>query len=228
MQAHTALIFYELVNSLLSAGRVRVNTATFHNDMTTFHSKDDVLTLLIHLGYLAYDFASQEVFIPNYEISGEFKTALQGAGWDTVVKAVDESEQLLRNTWNKREDLVAAALEQMHMETSILTYNDENSLSCVMSLAYYSARIYYTEIRELPTGEGYADIVYLPRKNHLDKPALLIELKWDKSKKGAIEQIKERKYGKALEDYVGKLLLVGINYDKKTKKHECVIEEYHK
>ncbi len=216
------------VIEMLSGGRVRVNTATFHNDMTTFHSKDDVLTLLIHLGYLAYDFASQEVFIPNYEISGEFKTALQGAGWDTVVKAVDESEQLLRNTWNKREDLVAAALEQMHMETSILTYNDENSLSCVMSLAYYSARIYYTEIRELPTGEGYADIVYLPRKNHLDKPALLIELKWDKSKKGAIEQIKERKYGKALEDYVGKLLLVGINYDKKTKKHECVIEEYHK
>ena len=82
---------------MLSGGRVRVNTATFHNDMTTFHSKDDVLTLLIHLGYLAYDFASQEVFIPNYEISEEFKTALQGAGWDAVVKAVDESEQLLRN-----------------------------------------------------------------------------------------------------------------------------------
>lgn len=216
------------VIEMLSGGRVRVNTATFHNDMTTFHSKDDVLTLLIHLGYLAYDFASQEVFIPNYEISGEFKTALQGAGWDAVVKAVDKSEQLLRNTWNKKEDLVAAALKQMHMETSLLTYNDENSLSCIMSLAYYSARIYYTEIRELPTGEGYADIVYLPRKNHLDKPALIIELKWDKSKKGAIEQIKERKYGKALEDYSGNLLLVGINYDRKTKKHECVIEEYRK
>ena len=94
--------------------------------------------------------------------------------------------------------------------------------------AYYSARIYYTEVRELPTGEGYADIVYLPRKNHLDKPALLIELKWDKSIKGAIEQIKERKYGKALGDYSGNLLLVGINYDRKTKKHECVIEEYRK
>ena len=123
---------------------------------------------------------------------------------------------------------MATALKQMHMETSLLTYNDENSLSCIMSLAYYSARIYYTEIRELPTGEGYADIVYLPRKNHLDKPALIIELKWDKSKKGAIEQIKERKYGKALEDYSGNLLLVGINYDRKTKKHECVIEEYRK
>lgn len=216
------------VIEMLSGGGVRINTATFHNDMTTFHSKDDVLTLLVHLGYLAYDFASQEVFIPNYEISGEFKTALQGAGWDDVVKAVDESEQLLRNTWNKRADLVAEALEQMHLETSILAYNDENSLSCVVALAYYSARIYYTEIRELPTGEGYADIVYLPRKNHLDKPAMIVELKWDKSKKGAIRQIKERKYGKALEDYSGNLLLVGINYDRKTKKHECVIEEYEK
>lgn len=213
------------VIEMLAGGRIRVNTGTFHNDMTTFHSRDDVLTLLIHLGYLAYDFENQEVFIPNYEISGEFKTAFQGAGWDAVVKAVDESEQLLRNTWNKRADLVAETLGQMHLTTSILTYNDENSLSCVVALAYYSARIYYTEIRELPTGEGYADIVYLPRKNHLDKPAMIIELKWDKSSKGAIEQIKERKYGKALEEYSGNLLLVGINYDRKTKVHECIIEE---
>lgn len=216
------------VIKMLSGEKIRVNTATFHNDMTTFHSRDDVLTLLIHLGYLAYDSANQEVFIPNYEISGEFKTALQGAGWDAVVKAVDESEQLLRNTWNKRADLVSQALEQMHLETSILAYNDENSLSCVVALAYYSARIYYTEVREMPTGEGYADIVYLPRKNHLDKPAMILELKWNKSAGGAIAQIKDRKYGKALEDYSGNLLLVGINYDKKTKKHECVIEEYSK
>ena len=95
----------------------------------------------------------------------------------------------------------------------------------MISLAYYSARAYYTEIRELPTGKGYADVVYLPRKNHMDKPAMIIELKWDKSAEGAIAQIKDKKYVKALEEYKGNMLLVGVNYDKENKKHQCVIEE---
>ena len=120
---------------------------------------------------------------------------------------------------------VAEGIEEAHFETSILKYNDENSLACVISLAYYSARAYYTEIRELPTGKGYADVVYLPRKNHMDKPAMIIELKWDKSAEGAIAQIKDKKYVKALEEYKGNMLLVGVNYDKENKKHQCVIEE---
>jgi hypothetical protein len=119
---------------------------------------------------------------------------------------------------------VAEAIEEAHFEISILKYNDENSLSCVISLAYYSARIYYTQVRELPTGKGFADIVFLPRKNHLDKPALVVELKWDSSAKGAIAQIKEKKYVKALGEYHGNILLVGVNYDVKTKKHECEME----
>ena len=116
-------------------------------------------------------------------------------------------------------------IEDVHFETSILKYNDENSLACVISLAFYSARAYYTEIREMPTGQGFADIVYLPRKKHLDKPAMIVELKWNQSAEGAIEQIKQKKYMKALEDYKGQLLLVGINYDKDSKNHQCVIEE---
>lgn len=216
----------DAVIEMLAGGHVKVNTATFQNDMTTFHSKDDVLTLLIHLGYLAYDIDREEVFIPNYEVSKEFKNALQGAGWDLVVKAVNHSEQLLESTWNMDEVSVAQALEEAHLETSILTYNNENSLACTIALAYYSAKVYYTEIRELPTGKGFADIVYLPRKNHPDKPAMVVELKWDNSAQGAIAQIKEKNYLNALEEYAGNILLVAINYDKGTKKHECRIEKY--
>lgn len=213
------------VVEMLAEGRVRINTATFENDMTTLHSKDDVLTLLVHLGYLAYDSKKQEVFIPNYEVSREFTNAVQGAGWDSVVRAIRASEQLLEDTWNRNQTAVAAALEDVHLKSSVLTYNNENSLACAISLAYYSAKVYYTEIRELPTGKGFADIVYLPRKNHLDKPAMIVELKWDKSAEGAIEQIKNKKYVKAVEEYSGNLLLIAINYDKKTKQHECEIEE---
>ena len=81
-------------------------------------------------------------------------------------------------------------------------------------------------VREFPTGKGFADICFIPRKMHLDKPAVIIELKWDKSAKGAISQIKEKHYVDALKDYKGKLLLAGINYDKNTKKHTCMIEEF--
>ena len=87
-----------------------------------------------------------------------------------------------------------------------------------------SLREYYTMVRELPAGKGFADVCMLPRPCHLDKPAIVIELKWDKSAVGAIEQIREKQYGNALKDYQGNLLLAGINYNKKTKKHECVIE----
>ena len=77
-------------------------------------------------------------------------------------------------------------------------------------------------------GKGFADVCMIPRKLHLDKPAVVIELKWDKSASGALAQIKEKHYGNALKDYQGNLLLVGINYDKTTKKHECVIEHIQK
>lgn len=216
----------ETVTELLAGERKKINTAAFTNDMTTFSSADDVLTLLIHLGYLGYDFKTKEVFIPNSEIASEFCNAAASAGWDNVADAVRKSETLLMATINRDNDIVAAGLETVHMETAILTYNDENALACTIALAYYSAREYYLSFRELPTGKGFADIVYIPRKAHLDKPALVIELKWNKSAESAIEQIKERRYVESLKDYHGNLLLVGVNYDLKTKKHQCIIEQY--
>ena len=115
-------------------------------------------------------------------------------------------------------------LRKHMMKFQFYNNNDENSLSCTINLAFYFAREYYTIVRELPTGKGFADVCMIPRKRHLDKPAVIIELKWDKSTIGALEQIKEKNYGSALKDYQGKLLLVAINYNKKTKKHECAIE----
>ncbi len=211
---------------LLSGNQKQINTGTFRNDMTNFSSADDILTLLVHLGYLGYNFEKKEVFIPNLEVETEFINAIQNAGWDFVIQAIAASERLLQATWNREEEIVAKGIEKAHFETSILTYNDENALSCTISLAYYSARRYYIAIRELPTGKGFADIVFLPRQKCMDKPALLIELKWDKNAEGAISQIKAKQYVHALENYKENLLLIGINYEKETKHHSCIIEKY--
>ena len=218
----------EAIIQMLAGSRCKVNTRTFQNDMTTFRNKDDILTLLIHLGYLAYDSETASVYIPNTEIWEEFKNAVEGSNWKEVITLLKNSEQLLQATWDGDAEKVAGMIDQVHSEnTSILTYNDENSLSCVISLAYYYAMNEYTRIREFPSGKGFADVVYIPRK-YSDKPAMMIELKYDKSAEGAIAQIKEKRYVESLKEYQGNMLLVGINYDKMTKKHTCVIERYEK
>lgn len=205
---------------------VAVDVRSFTNDMVTFHSKDDVLTLLVHLGYLGYHSDTEEVFIPNEEILNEYITSISNSDWGEVSKALKNSRTALDAIWNRDEALVAKAVEEAHFESSYLQYNDENALSYTISLAFYVARNYYTVVKELPTGKGRADIVYLPRKQFADKPALLVELKWNKTAESAIGQIKEKCYPKALEDYRGNLLLVGISYDEKTKEHQCKFEEY--
>ena len=174
----------------------------------------------------AYDSDTSSVYIPNAEILEEVKHAVEGSNWMEVIKLMKSSDQLLQATWQCNESEVAKLIDEVHSEnTSILTYNDENSLSCVISLAYYNAINEYKKIRELPTGKGFADLVYIPRK-YSDKPAMIIELKYDKSTNGAITQIKEKRYVESLKAYRGHLLLVGINYDRNTKKHSCKIEKY--
>ena len=213
------------VIQMLAGEGVRINTGTFSNDMTTFATKDDVLTLLVHLGYLTYNSETEKVTIPNKEVSQEYLNAISTMDWHEVMRSVENSRKLVEALWNQDAKAVAAGIENVHDEISILQYHDENSLSCTIHLAFYFAREYYTIIRELPTGKGFADICMIPRKIHADKPAVIIELKWDKDAEGAIAQIKEKKYVKSLEDYKGNLLLAGINYDKKTKTHACVIEK---
>jgi len=186
-----------------------------------------VLTLLIHLGYLGYDAGNRETFIPNKEIMEEFENAMCTGGWAEVIHVLKMSEKLLEDTLLCDETSVAEGLDRVHMEAaSVLTYNDENSLSCAIGIAYYSARKDYKLIRELPSGRGFADIVFLPLP-FSQKPALVVELKYNKSADAAIQQIKDRAYTQALEGYAGEILLVGIHYDKDNvnKPHSCVIEK---
>jgi hypothetical protein len=216
----------ESIVCMLAGEKVRVRTDNFTNDMVTFQRKDDVLTLLVHLGYLGYLTESGEVFIPNKELNDEFVTAIESLKWGGVVKALNVSEDLLDATWRKDAKAVADYIEAAHNETSHLTYSDENALAYTVSLAYYTARQYYTIVREMPAGKGFADMIFLPGPSHADKPAMVVELKWNRTAKGAIKQIKDRNYPATLEGYEGKILLVGINYRKDTKKHTCVIETY--
>ncbi len=218
----------DTIIELLAGGKVVIDTTTFTNDMVTFVTKDDVLTLLIHLGYLTYDFYTKEVSIPNYEISEQFASTIKVIGWSEVADSLKQSDELLKATLNYNEEKVAELIDKAHSDnTSILKYNDENSLSCVISLAYYSARKTYTIERELPAGKGYADLVFRPRKNN-SNPAMIVELKYDKSAEGALEQIKKKQYIDCLKDYSGEILLVGINYDKDDKCHTCKIEKINK
>ena len=214
--------------AMLAGAREKVDPTRFQNDMTVVLSRDDVYTVLIHLGYLSYDRRRDECYIPNREAGGEMVNAVKENRWDEIVKALEQSEKLLEATLRGDADYVANRLEEMHEEnTSIFKYNDENALSCVISLAYYYARNDFQMVREMPTGKGYADIVFLPRKN-VNKPALVIELKKDRSARAAIAQIKDRNYPQQIEKYTGDILLVGINYDADTKRHDCQIEQWHK
>ena len=210
------------VVKLLAGEEVYLNTDKFQNDMTTFKSKDDVLTLLIHLGYLGYNSSNQTCYIPNKEVIDSFVNSIRSSNWNETTKALLNSRALLEATWNRDEELVAKYIEEAHLDTAILTYNNENALSYTISIAYMYARNHYTIIREMPSGKGYADMVFIPKD---DKPAMIVELKWDHEAETAIDQIKEKKYPKGLEEYRDNLLIVGISYDKKTKKHSCRIEE---
>lgn len=215
----------DTIIELLAGQKSIIDTTTFSNDMVTFETKDDVLTLLVHLGYLTYDFYTKEVSIPNYEISEQFASTIKVMGWSEVANSLKLSDELLKATLYGNEEKVAELIDKAHSDnTSILKYNDENSLSCVISLAYYSARKTYTIERELSAGKGFADLVFRPRKNN-SNPAMIVELKYDKSADSALAQIKKRQYADCLKDYSGEILLVGINYNKNDKRHNCKIEK---
>ena len=208
---------------LMGGTRCLVNVTKFKNDVNSIRSKDDALTFLVHLGYLGYDKSTGEVFIPNREIRGEFDNALEESEWDEVVDAIQNSEDLLKATWNCDEEAVAEYIEQAHRKlASILGYNNEETLRSVVSIAYYTAIRFYQFLKEFPSGKGFADMVFLPYK-HVNKPLIVIELKKNDTAESAIAQIKEKKYTESLEKYSGEILLVGITYDD-DKKHYCKIE----
>ena len=216
---------------MLSGGEVKVNTATFKNDTVNIQSKDDVLTYMIHLGYLGYDQNRKTAFVPNEEIRQELTLAVESKHWNEMLLFQQESEKLLDATLDMDGDAVATQVEKIHDDyVSAIQYNNENSLSSVLAIAYLSAMQYYFKpVRELPTGRGFADFVFVPKPEYRnDYPALVVELKWNKNADTAMQQIRERQYPNSLLQYTGNVLLVAINYDEKTKEHVCKIEEYAK
>ena len=215
----------EDIIKMLGGQKCRVNTTKFSNDMHDIRSKDDVLTILIHLGYLAYNQESNCCFIPNKEVIIEFTNAIEGTHWNELIKIIEDSETLLSATLNGDETTVAHAIDRAHDEhTSILSYNNENSLACVLSIAYIYAHNDYIFHREYATGKGFADLVLIPRKS-VNSPALVIELKFNNSANTAIDQIKRKQYPDKLSEYSGNILLVGISYNREKKEHACKIEK---
>ena len=216
------------VTELIGGVEAKVETGSFANDMVTFRNRDDVLTLLIHLGYLTYDEETQRVRIPNEEIRREFDRSIRQVRRDDTIRRVRESERLIEDTVRGDEEAVARQIEKIHEEESVLYYNNEQALRSVIKRAYFSYGDEYVMFEELPSGSGYADIVYLPKKDSI-LPALVVELKWNRSVHGAIEQIHNRRYPEVLAGYGGNILLVGISYSKEAppgeRRHQCRIEK---
>jgi hypothetical protein len=214
----------EAIVQMLGGAHCPVKTIGFQNDMTSIKGKDDILTLLVHLGYLAYDADAKKVYIPNQEIREEFLYAVETGKHQEITKLIQTSDQLLEATLDLDGETVAEALEEAHSAgCAPLYYNNEQALRSVIRFAYISCVDEFLRIEELPSGRGYADVVYLPKKNSA-MPIMVVELKWNRTAAAAIAQIKERNYPQALDGFGNDILLVGVNYDEKSKKHTCRIE----
>ena len=218
----------KIVTDLISSTSVPVLTTGFANDLKTFRDRNDVLTLLIHLGYLAYDSKTKTARIPNDEIRMEFSRAIRTTRKDETIRRLLESDKLIEDIIHMDEDAVAAQIEKIHAEESPLHYNSEQSLRSTIKRALFSAYDNFTLFEELPAGTGDADVVYLPKQD-LELPILMIELKWEMSADTTLNQIRSRNYPAAFLNYCSEILLVGINYDKNAKPgerhHTCKIEK---
>ena len=216
---------------MLSGAEVEVNTASFKNDPAKIQNRDDVITYLIHLGYLGYNEEKGTAFVPNEEIRQELSTAVRNSHWDEMVSFQQESRKLLMATLARDEKRVAQEIEKIHNDyVSIIQYNNENSLSSVLAIAFLGSMQYYLKpVREMPTGYGFADLVFVPKPEYVNSfPAMVMELKWNKDAETAVKQIKEKKYPESLLQYTGDILLVGINYNPDNKVHQCLIKKYEK
>lgn len=216
----------ETVARLIAGEETEVDVEDFQNDLMTFESGDDVLTLLIHLGYLTYQKEHRTVRIPNEELRQEFQKILKskraGSKWLELVRT---SEKLLQDTIAGDEKAVADAIGRIReSEYAPNFYNDEQALRYVIKFAYIAAMEQYAKVEEMPSGRGIADVVYIP-KRHSRLPGLVIELKWNRSSGGAPDQIKTKGYSSFFNDFGGEIVTVGINYNEKTKEHTCRISK---
>lgn len=214
----------QTVVAMLAGEPRKISTLTFANDMGTFKTGDDVLTLLVHLGYLGYDQMTSEAFVPNEEIRRQYVAALSTGRRTQLAALVRNSDALLRATLDGNETAVAAAIQSAHESAAApLFYNDEQALRAAVKLAFISCVDEYAKVEELPSGRGCADVVWLPRIGS-PLPALVVELKWNRTAGAALAQIRDRDYPAVLREWGGPVVLVGISYDERTKEHTVRIE----
>jgi hypothetical protein len=214
----------EDITRMMAGEPCPVNVRNFENDFVTLHDKDQVMTLLIHLGYLAYDQKEKKACIPNLEVSEKLSDSIIASNWSFSSKALHDSKKLLKATWDGKEDVVAKMVESTHDQlSSFMSYNQESDLTLVISLAYYAAREYYHVKRELPSGHGYADVAFVPRKGCSVLP-MIVELKWERISDDAVAQIYKKKYLDAFRSEYKEALVCGINYGASNKEHTCRIE----
>ncbi len=217
---------------LCSGTSIRIyDIESFNTAEKNFPNKDSIYVYLVHLGYLGYNDEESTIYVPNEETRRELLHSVRDNHWPQYEGALKLSEQVVLATENKDTETVANLLAKVHEDkVPVLEYNSESALRYVVLMAYLAAeKDYLAPLNEFPTGKGFADIVYLPKKvSKKGKPALIIELKKDASAKVALEQIKERDYVSRVKEYTDNILLIGINYDSKSKQHSCIIEKYQK
>ncbi|MBQ1267788.1 MAG: AAA family ATPase [Proteobacteria bacterium] len=214
------------VKAMIAGGRIDVVVDYYLNTMTDFHTKDDVFTYLIHLGYLAYDSINKQCYIPNNEIRSEWIIAIANdSDYAKAIEIVNNSKILLDKTVEGDAQAVADALSAAHEQLmSRQRYNHEACLQCAIRFAYFYATSRYTIISELPAGKGYADVVFIPYVPNV--PAMIVELKRNRTTGAALEQIENKQYFNVMDKYQGDLLLVAINYDETTNEHTCEIKHF--
>ncbi len=213
----------DLIVKMIAGEEIDVDVRKFDNDLTKIDSSDAALTVLIHLGYLAYDETKSKCYIPNHEIKEEFIISIDKLKWNNIYNPISTSEELLEKTLSGDTEFINETLDNNHNElATIFNKNKEDVLGIIVYISYYNAKKYYEIIKEANTTKGRADLVFKPRDN--TNVPFIIELKADDSAEKAIEQINSKEYFDALGSYHGKVMLVGINYDSKLLKHDTEIE----
>ena len=186
------------------------------------NTRDEILSAMVVFGFLSYH--DGLLRIPNHELMEKFQRVLSRDSMGEVKEIVDKSKEMLEATLACDDEKVTSILEEVHdREIPFLQYNDENALSCVITLCYLYARKDYFIERESKSGKGYCDYLFLPKKQ--GKTAIILELKVDTSCQKALEQIKDKNYIQKAKEFAESVILVGISYDRTDKKHTCVIEK---
>ena len=217
---------------LIEGSTIQFSCTTFQNDMVSIENKDDIFSLLVCLGYLgcADDGGDYRLaYVPNKEIRTALSSIVKSQPWFNSMPIIERSKSLFEAITTLDANKIANIITEIHNSpnVSLLTYNREESMVfCLISGLMWQTEREYEVFRELQSGKGSANLIYVPKRN-INLPILLIEFKYGQSADEAINQIKEKEYFRRYidTDYPNDILLIGINYNPKTKEHECLIEK---